>query len=455
MARRWSGFRREVSVLGRRWQEHARSSLQGLDTQRLLASTRASSSSELRKHALNSTIDFYTREYLSDSPPSTISWIGSVNAFIIISGGLISGRLYDRGYFYYILWGGSLLQCFSLFMLSLCKPQSVYQIFLAQGVGLGLGSGLVYIPSISVISHYFQRRRAMAMSIVASGSSLGAIIHPIMLNNLFQKLGFANAVRVSAATITAVVFIACCLMRTRLPPPAELPPFKKALRRFARDRAYIYSTAAMSFFAMGLYFVLFYIQLDAIKHDLGENFAFYSAAVYGIYLMSLLVIVNGASLIGRLSPTLFLPYLPRFGMLYCIMGSVLGATIMIFSMLALRSVASVVIIGVLYGFFAGIYITLGAPLLAFLTDDMSELGLRMGISFAFVGVGGLIGPPIQGALLTPSYIWWRPALFSGLVAFIATAFFGLMILTVRRTYTKAKVDAEGAVPAGSGSEKGG
>lgn len=29
------------------------------------------------------------------------------------------------------------------------------------------------------------------------------------------------------------------------------------------------------------------------------------------------------------------------------------------------------------------------------------------------GIGGLIGAPIAGALLTADYHWWRPALFAG------------------------------------------
>lgn len=31
-------------------------------------------------------------------------WIGSVNAFLVIAGGLVAGRIYDKGYLYvYIL----------------------------------------------------------------------------------------------------------------------------------------------------------------------------------------------------------------------------------------------------------------------------------------------------------------------------------------------------------------
>ena len=42
------------------------------------------------------------------------------------------------------------------------------QVLLAQGVGLGLGTGFMYVPGMAVVSHYFHRRRAFAMGLVAS-----------------------------------------------------------------------------------------------------------------------------------------------------------------------------------------------------------------------------------------------------------------------------------------------
>lgn len=54
-----------------------------------------------------------------------------------------------------------------------------HQVFLSQGVGMGLGMGLVFVPTVSIPSHYFKRRRALVAGIVLSGNSTGAIIFPI------------------------------------------------------------------------------------------------------------------------------------------------------------------------------------------------------------------------------------------------------------------------------------
>ena len=56
-------------------------------------------------------------------------------------------------------------------MLSLADPRSYYQLILAQGVGMGIGSGLMLVPAISVQAHHWRVRRSLAMGIVMTGES--------------------------------------------------------------------------------------------------------------------------------------------------------------------------------------------------------------------------------------------------------------------------------------------
>ncbi|KAF8957730.1 MFS general substrate transporter [Flammula alnicola] len=357
--------------------------------------------------------DYYVRIHLTNESASTISWIGSINAFLVVAGGLLAGRVYDRGYFYQLLYGGSLLISFSLFMLSLTKPNHYYQVLLSQAFGVGIGIGMIYVPSIAVLSHYFQRRRSLVMTLVASGSSLGAVVHPIMLNNTLDKLGFPTATRANAGLISGLLLISCLSMRTRLPPPAMTPSLKKALIKFSKDKAYLFCTSGFLFFIMGLYFPLFYIQLDSIKHNLSPSFSFYS-----------LVILNGSSFFGRIAAG-FLAGIAGVGNL--VIASTLCCSILIFAMIAISNVASVVTIAIIYGFWAGVYVALMAPMVANLADDISEIGLRMGIGFTLAGVGGLIGTPIEGALLTSQYHWWRAGVFSGIMALTGCACYSGMV----------------------------
>ena len=82
--------------------------------------------------------------------------------------------------------GGSILMVFSIFMISITTPQHYYQVciftfltftdstnipsklFICQGLGLGIAVGIMYIPALGIISHYFQRRRALALGVATS-----------------------------------------------------------------------------------------------------------------------------------------------------------------------------------------------------------------------------------------------------------------------------------------------
>lgn len=55
-------------------------------------------------------------------------------------------------------------------MLSLAKPHNYYQNFLSQGIGMGLGMGMLFLPALSITSHYFRRRRSLAMGLVMAGA---------------------------------------------------------------------------------------------------------------------------------------------------------------------------------------------------------------------------------------------------------------------------------------------
>jgi hypothetical protein len=80
------------------------------------------------------------------------------------------------------------------------------------------------------------------MGLVVSGVSIGAIFHSIMLDNLINgRLGFANGVRASAGLISVLLFIACLLMRTRLPPQpkAKAIGYTHVIRNSLTDPAYV------------------------------------------------------------------------------------------------------------------------------------------------------------------------------------------------------------------------
>ncbi len=96
-------------------------------------------------------------------------------------GGVLMGRFADRrGILLPVIVGASML---ALGYIAAALSQSYWQFLLAQAVLIGfLGSSSTFGPMVADISLWFQRRRGIAIAIVASGNYLaGAIWPPVLL----------------------------------------------------------------------------------------------------------------------------------------------------------------------------------------------------------------------------------------------------------------------------------
>lgn len=370
--------------------------------------------------------DYYSRVLLSERTASDISWIGSMQTFLLFAGGLPTGKLFDDGYFHHCLAFGSLIYLFSIFMLSLVQPGQYYQVFLAQGVGLGIGMGLIMLPALSVTSHYFRRRRAVAMGVVIAGSSTGAVVFSILLNNLFNgKVGFPWGVRTAAFIDLVFLLTANLVMKTRLPSRRERPNAKPInIRAVLSDGGYWLCIIGAALVFWGLFVPFFYLQVFAELHGLPKSLAFYA-----------IPIMNASSLFGRTIPNFLGDYFGPFNiMIPCTIIS--GG--LIYLMFAATGVAGTVVFGILYGFFSGGFISIITPAVASFSRDLNEIGTRIGIACFVIGFALLTGTPIAGALVQQNhngpYIWWRPLVFASIVVLAGT----VCLIASRQILSKRK-----------------
>lgn len=114
---------------------------------------------------------YYETQELFSASSSTISWVGSVQSSLLLVLGLLTGPLYDAGYFHVLLPAGSFLIVFGQMMLSI--SHEYYQVLLAQGICVGIGAGLIFIPGVAILSTYFDKKLAIANGIAAAGSGVG------------------------------------------------------------------------------------------------------------------------------------------------------------------------------------------------------------------------------------------------------------------------------------------
>lgn len=242
--------------------------------------------------ALSNSFGVFLQEYqkhqLADYPASTITWIGSTQLFLVFGTSLVSGMAFDRGYFQAQLALGSILWIAGMFSLSVSKTFG--QIFLSQSICMGLGLGVMFGPVLSCVGTYFLKRRAFMIGICASGGALGAITFPILLNNFFVSHGFAASVRIAAYIMTGLLVIVNLLMRPRQLPPKARTRVGPLLHNLLREPSMWLGCTGIFGGVIGLFIVMFYIQVFVRTHGASQVLATYA-----------LSILNAAAFFGRIS----------------------------------------------------------------------------------------------------------------------------------------------------------
>ncbi|ROW07539.1 hypothetical protein VPNG_07075 [Cytospora leucostoma] len=336
---------------------------------------------------------YYQNHLLSHYSPSQISWIGTIQAFLLVEVGIISGPLYDHGHLRYLIAAGAFFLVLGMMMTSLAKDY--YSIFLSLGVCTGLGMGFVFFPGITSISTYFTTRRGLANGIAASGSALGAVVYPIVLRELITRASFPWAVRAVGFIVLLTLLVPVFIMK-----PLFLPTGKRKLTDKTMFTDRVYALFALTNFIgwLGVQIPLFYAALFA-EYVVGrtqEN-AFY-----------MLAIIGAGSFPGRLLTPLAGD---RFGPLWVYPICMALAGILTLVWIRVTTYGGLVVVALLYGFAYGGIVSLPPPAVAALTTDMRTLGTRIGAAFSIAGVSVLVGPPIAGAIEGSS------SGFTGLFAF--------------------------------------
>lgn len=363
---------------------------------------------------------YYQSDLLRHESPSAISWIGSVQSFLLLFVGVVSGPLYDKGQLRSLLLSGSFLVVLGLMMTSLCTQY--WQFMLAQGICVGLGAGLLYIPSMAIIPQYFTHRKALALGLVVSGSSCGGVTYSIVFNQLQPKIGFGWTMRILAFISLVTLSLPMLVMRRREKPPntvrslLELSAFK--------ERPYVLYCASLCMSNVAFFTPVFYMQPYALKHGL-------QGQTIGLYLIT---IMNACSVLGRLAPSLVAN---RIGPVSTLFLSVFFTSITTFGWIGVNKGWGNIVFAAFFGFFSGGIVALPAVVLTSFTRDLSRLGTRLGMSSVLNGLGSLIGAPIGGAILNATGDYLGIQLYAASIV-MCTA---VCLLTLRFVLTGPKLIA--------------
>ncbi|GAM85741.1 hypothetical protein ANO11243_037490 [Dothideomycetidae sp. 11243] len=346
---------------------------------------------------------YYTSTLLPQYPQSTISWIGSLQVTLIFLIGIFSGRLADAGYYYPLTFGGFILQVIGLMMTSISR--TFWQLLLSQGLCFGLGIGLAFPPVATLLSTYFEKKRALALSIAASGTGVTGLVFPSVIRELLPTAGFGWAMRTVAFLVLACNLGAALLLRWRLPPRTTGPWIDYSA---FKDRTYVFGVSGMFFVFWSLYFAFFYVGVFA-RTEIGLS---YTSSI------DLLLVMIGIGIPSRIIPgyladrytgpmNLQLPFIAYTG-------------VMLLCWIAVHDATGLYIFSALYGISGAGIQGLFPAMLSGLAPDVRFRGTRMGMGFFVVSFAVFSGPPIAGALISKrdgnflyAQIWAGLSMFVG------------------------------------------
>ncbi|ROT36354.1 MFS general substrate transporter [Sodiomyces alkalinus F11] len=380
---------------------------------------------------------YYERVLLPGVSASDISWIGSLQGALLMIVGPLSGSLYDAGYFRPLLLVGIVLIVLGQAMTSLATEY--YQLVLAQGVCIGLGCGLTFLPSTAILSQYFRRRRALVIGLASTGSPLAGSLFPLIFSRLEPAIGFGWTTRVIALVLLVLSIFPALFMRPResssssrahatptptpTPTPGPRPP--RGMRSLVdesafRDVPFLLVMTGGFFAFLTLYVAFFYIELFAVRHGIGpEGFSPY-----------FVTLLNAGSIVGRVGPN----YLAdKVGPLHILVGVLGASATLMFGWMGIRDFGGLVAFALLYGLFSGSVVSVTPTVVVSLAPDMARVGTRMGMMFFACGLPILFGTPIAGAIVGGySRAEWRAMIGYGAAGLaMACVFTGLAGIYMR------------------------
>ncbi|KAL3846511.1 hypothetical protein ACJMK2_017491 [Sinanodonta woodiana] len=317
------------------------------------------------------------------------AWVGSLTTAVMYGIGPIASMLTNKYGCRVVIILGGIISFLGLFG-SNFSP-NIYVLFVTFGIITGAGYGLVFIPAITAVSLYFDKRRTLAAGIAASGVGVGNFLFPAMirwLNNMYNWR--ASILVLSALNLNIIV---CGLLirpvstfdfSKEKPKVLDVTPFKK--------KGYWMLSVNNFLFCCGISAI--YIHISAYAEGIGidEDRS------------ALLISAMGVSnLLGRLLYGVVGHYKRLNNMvIYTVSFALAGVTFFIIP--SMTSYIGLMIMVVLFGLFSGCFGTLLVSILVEILG-LHRFANGYGCLLLFEAAGQMLGGPIAGAMfdLTGDY----------------------------------------------------
>ncbi len=333
-----------------------------------------------------------------------VALVFSIFGFLYFLIGAFAGVLTDRVGPRKVCVIGMVLLVLGLIATS--KATSIELLYVAYSVGIGLGVGFVYVPSVSAVQPWFVKKRGLATGLTVAGIGAGTLLGPVVGAWLIGQIGWRHAYEVFAIFALLVGGGAALLIdnapakRGLFPDgesraigaPRQLPS-GLMLREAARKPAFWYLYMGLLLCGIGLFVPMVHLAPYASDHGLTVETGALLTGLIGL-----------GSMIGRFGLAGIGDRMPRtmlLGVTYLMMGGGLALWLMSSTVLPLAIFA--IVFGTGYGGMVAL-----APAITMDYFGARNLAGILGVIYTGPGIGVGIGPWLAGVSYDLSGNYWLP-----------------------------------------------
>ncbi|KAM9424437.1 monocarboxylate transporter 7-like [Pholidichthys leucotaenia] len=149
---------------------------------------------------------------------SQVSWIVSISVFVMTFNGPFSSMLTNRfGFQSVVMMGGFLL---SAGVIATSFTTSINQMYITYGLVAGAGYCLTFLPTVTILSQYFNHRRALVISVASIGEPLSIFSLAPACSALKDHIGWRHTMAVIGG-LQSIIILCGALLRPIIIKPRD------------------------------------------------------------------------------------------------------------------------------------------------------------------------------------------------------------------------------------------
>jgi OFA family oxalate/formate antiporter-like MFS transporter len=338
----------------------------------------------------------------------SVSLVFSLAGFLYFGLGVISGPLADR-------WGARRLAVLGMILTGLglalaSMARNLNEVYAAYGLGVGLGVGCSYVPTLGAVQRWFVKRRGFASGLAVSGIGVGTLVMPYLASFFIDAFGWRNAYLILGC-LAAIIGGGMALLIENDPRDRGLSPDGDPLqpklqqeqpqsfsvRDAITSRRFVSLYAAALIASFGTFVPFVHLVPYALDHGIPQSSA---------------VLLLGAIGVGSTAGRFFLGSLAdRMGRRHALIMIYVGMALALTVWACSANVWALAAFAFAFGVFYGGWVAIMPSVVMDFFGGRNVSGI-IGALYTSVAIGTLIGPTAAGYVFDISHSYTLPILAS-------------------------------------------